>query len=122
MTIKSFRQRAEELEKQEFSPVSLNGKYAAEFQEWLRENRNKSYDDPKIEIDTYFYESCFKISLNKIDMDIKNWDTLAQSTNKIIINNLPGEYNQNYINVFFNKLEYSYKIKNEAENGEDKAA
>jgi len=42
MTIKSFKERAEELEiEPNNKPININGKYSLAFEEWLRDNRNK---------------------------------------------------------------------------------
>jgi len=122
MTIKSFRQRAEELEREEFSPASLNGMYAGEFQEWLRESRNKLYNYSIIDMHSNF-KSYIEVSLNKIDIDIKHLgSSLTQSSSKIIINSLPSEYIQNFKSVFFNELDNEYEVKSQVKNGEDKAA
>lgn len=48
MTIKSFKERSEELEK-EFNdqPININGKYSLEFEQWLRSNRNGTEEENK---------------------------------------------------------------------------
>ena len=118
MKIKSFRERAEELEREEFPLVSLNGIYACEFEEWLRENRNKPYDYSMSDTHLDFI-SHIEISLNKTDMDIKDLSFFTQISKNIIINSLSSEYMQSYKSVFFNELgNYSYEVKS----GEDLAA
>ena len=48
MTIKSFKERAKELEIELKNTcnksLNINGKYSIEFEEWLRDNRNKDYE------------------------------------------------------------------------------
>lgn len=122
MAIKSFRERAEELEREEFPQLSLNGMYGYEFQEWLRENRNQSYNCSVIDTDNF--KSVIEISLNKMGRDIKQLSSFTQFSRSIFINNLSSEYIlQNTKSVFFNQLNiYDYEVISEVKSGEGKAA
>jgi len=42
--IKSFKQRAEKLEMDLGESLNINGKFSEEFEEWLRDNRNRDYE------------------------------------------------------------------------------